>query len=344
MRARLERAQISIQIPGKSLDSACLSRSTKFVCEESAPKPSPIQTMTKAQQLKEARDYSFLLSDDVEVPYAAQTTSEIPMSTWPDNEPKCVVSSSREIASKVATKPIPMQSPTIQKASSDPKKHVRSHGGNINVAKAGSGADGTAKKIASLKDKNERQNAYVGRPESVPQKETPIQKPPTLPKVPPKPMPKVQADKPVQKHVATKLVPKPAPKPAEKLLSKSISKPAPKPASKPAEKPSSKPSMKLAAEKPAPKMRAKYDDLEEDLDEGGDYRSLIRQMFGYNPKKYGHEDGDDRGMEVGFSSIQAEERRSARIAREEDERDLELIEAEERAQKARAKKRKLKNN
>jgi len=47
-------------------------------------------------------------------------------------------------------------------------------------------------------------------------------------------------------------------------------------------------------------------------------------------------------MEVGFSSIQAEERRSERIAREEDERELALIEAEERAERERAlKKRKL---
>jgi protein SPT2 len=54
------------------------------------------------------------------------------------------------------------------------------------------------------------------------------------------------------------------------------------------------------------------------------------------------DDEDDRNMEVGFSKIQAEERRSAKIAREEDEREQELIEAEERAERARkAKKRKL---
>ncbi|CAM6052264.1 unnamed protein product [Sphagnum compactum] len=71
--------------------------------------------------------------------------------------------------------------------------------------------------------------------------------------------------------------------------------------------------------------------------------SMIREMFRYNPNKYRDmDDEDDRNMEVGFSKIQAEERRSAKIAREEDEREQELIEAEERAERARkAKKRKL---
>eukprot|EP00249_Psilotum_nudum_P007767 c20805_g1_i1 orf=631-2268(-) len=80
--------------------------------------------------------------------------------------------------------------------------------------------------------------------------------------------------------------------------------------------------------------------LDDDEEETGDVRSMIRKMFGYNPNKYRDiDDEDDRDMEVSFSRIQAEERRSARIAREEDERELALIEAEERAERA-AKKRK----
>ncbi|KAJ7551273.1 hypothetical protein O6H91_06G009200 [Diphasiastrum complanatum] len=70
---------------------------------------------------------------------------------------------------------------------------------------------------------------------------------------------------------------------------------------------------------------------------GGGYRGVsdyIRRMFGYNPNKYRDvDDGDDRDMEVGFNRIQAEERRSARIAREEDEREAQLLEEEERARK-----------
>jgi protein SPT2 len=38
-------------------------------------------------------------------------------------------------------------------------------------------------------------------------------------------------------------------------------------------------------------------------------------------------------MEAGFEDIQKEERRSARIAREEDERELKLLEEEERRER-----------
>ncbi|KAJ7524665.1 hypothetical protein O6H91_17G015400 [Diphasiastrum complanatum] len=80
---------------------------------------------------------------------------------------------------------------------------------------------------------------------------------------------------------------------------------------------------------------------------GGGYSGVsdyIRKMFRYNPSKYRDvDDGDDRDMEVGFNRIQAEERRSARIAREEDDREAQLLEEEERAERARKLKR-LKTN
>eukprot|EP00250_Pteridium_aquilinum_P007316 c17061_g1_i1 orf=606-2009(+) len=78
--------------------------------------------------------------------------------------------------------------------------------------------------------------------------------------------------------------------------------------------------------------------LDDDEDEG-DVRGMIRKMFGYNPNKYRDlDDEDDRFMETNFHSIQMEEKRSARIAREEDERELALIEEEERRERERAKK------
>lgn len=85
--------------------------------------------------------------------------------------------------------------------------------------------------------------------------------------------------------------------------------------------------------------------LDDDDDEGRDVSSMIRKMFGYNPNKYRDIDNeDDRTMEADFRTIQMEERRSARIAREEDDRELALIEEEERAEMAKkeAKRRKLK--
>eukprot|EP00850_Spirogloea_muscicola_P002375 SM000009S23504 [mRNA] locus=s9:323656:325900:- [translate_table: standard] len=70
--------------------------------------------------------------------------------------------------------------------------------------------------------------------------------------------------------------------------------------------------------------------------------SMIRKMFGYDPNKYrGMDDRDDRDMEVGFARVQAEERRSARLAREEDAREEALLEKErqERLRRKRERKR-----
>ncbi|KAH7302228.1 hypothetical protein KP509_23G061800 [Ceratopteris richardii] len=77
----------------------------------------------------------------------------------------------------------------------------------------------------------------------------------------------------------------------------------------------------------------------DDDDDAGDVSSMIRKMFGYNPNKYRDlDDEDDRMMEANFHTIQMEEKRSARIAREEDERELALIEEEERRERELAKK------
>ncbi|KAI5071023.1 hypothetical protein GOP47_0013274 [Adiantum capillus-veneris] len=96
--------------------------------------------------------------------------------------------------------------------------------------------------------------------------------------------------------------------------------------------------------KPLPSKRSweseSEDSFLDDDDDGGDYRSAIRKMFGYNPNKYRDiDDEDDRAMEANFHTIQMEEKRSARIAREEDERELALIEEEERREREMARKR-----
>ncbi|MCL7034050.1 hypothetical protein MKW94_006982 [Papaver nudicaule] len=69
-----------------------------------------------------------------------------------------------------------------------------------------------------------------------------------------------------------------------------------------------------------------------------DVRQMVRQLFNYNPNKYG-DDEDDRGMEAGFKDILREEQRSARIAHQEDEEQRILIEEEERRERERMKKR-----
>eukprot|EP00775_Hariotina_reticulata_P006415 gene6415-6646_t len=79
-----------------------------------------------------------------------------------------------------------------------------------------------------------------------------------------------------------------------------------------------------------------YDDESDDSfiedDIGDDWRTALRQMTGYDPSRYKDNMFDDRKMEASAAEIAAEERRSARMGRAEDER-----EAEEEARRATAK-------
>ncbi|XP_009630124.1 uncharacterized protein LOC107829979 isoform X2 [Nicotiana tabacum] len=76
--------------------------------------------------------------------------------------------------------------------------------------------------------------------------------------------------------------------------------------------------------------------------DGAEAISMIRRMFGYNPNRY-QDDDDTSDMEANFDDILREEKRSAKIARKEDEEELRKIEEEERREQLRkqAKKRKL---
>ncbi|KAI4383459.1 hypothetical protein MLD38_009293 [Melastoma candidum] len=82
---------------------------------------------------------------------------------------------------------------------------------------------------------------------------------------------------------------------------------------------------------------------DDDDDDGDRAISMIRKMFGYNPQRFARHEEDDSDMEANFDEIMKEEKRSARIARKEDEEQLRLIEEEERREHMRkmAKKRKM---
>ncbi|KAI4385267.1 hypothetical protein MLD38_003314 [Melastoma candidum] len=68
----------------------------------------------------------------------------------------------------------------------------------------------------------------------------------------------------------------------------------------------------------------------DDNDDSDRAISMIRKMFGYNPQRFAGREEDDSDMEANFDEIMKEEKRSARIARKEDEEQLRLIEEEER--------------
>ncbi|PSC69779.1 SPT2-like protein [Micractinium conductrix] len=75
--------------------------------------------------------------------------------------------------------------------------------------------------------------------------------------------------------------------------------------------------------------------------EGG-WRAALREATGgYDPTKFAHIDRlPDRGMEVGWNEISAEEKRTLRIARTEDEREAEAEARQEAAKRERKEKRK----
>ncbi|KAF6171970.1 hypothetical protein GIB67_029388 [Kingdonia uniflora] len=105
-------------------------------------------------------------------------------------------------------------------------------------------------------------------------------------------------------------------------------------------RPQMKPSTQISSRAPAQVDRLKKRPARQFSDEEDeDAFSMLRKMTRYNPNKFSGRDDDDSDMEAGFEDILLEERHSARIAREEDERELRLIEEEERRQNLRKAKR-----
>ncbi|XP_076369523.1 protein SPT2 homolog [Tachypleus tridentatus] len=63
-----------------------------------------------------------------------------------------------------------------------------------------------------------------------------------------------------------------------------------------------------------------------------DYSSIIREIFGYDRRKYIDDDFDDSNMEASYAEVMKEEKRSARIGLMEDLEDMRK-EAEEKKRK-----------
>lgn len=362
---------------------------TNFVAKEPPPPRKVVdETKTKAQHLKAIRDYSFLFSDNAEIPVPDKgSTSDRNSVTKsiPDNAQKKQPTGKKSVGALkkpvVSSKPVssskefkgivkPSGQMSIKPGSRtiSPRPNLNGSSNAKNQAgKPGSGlgrsviqangslcqpgSNGTKTVISgsngvkgvnsdNIKKKEpllntskigKDQQRLSGSQPTYMQKTVPIKAPSQTFQVEQRkpPVMSKSLSKPVQR-METKLPPKPAPKPAPrpapKLLPKSQVKPAKAPLSR-------------ESHYDRPKKRRPIDD-DYDLEDDGNVSSMIRKMFGYNPNKYSDmDDEDDRDMEVGFSRILAEERRSERIAKEEDERELALIEAEERAERERALKR-----
>lgn len=294
----------------------------------------------KIQMLKNTRDYSFLLSDDAELP----ASSKNPPKSIPTRIPE-VHSSQRQqsnSARKVVNgreerKPMPTSSQMRAKSSQQSQKS------------SSTASRLTSTSVDSRKQLGRSEGSGPGRPSGH--------------KALPSKMPVATKQKVIPPPVARGSVPsghKPPPsRPA--AAAASYKKP-------PLEhkrddrgpsngniirKPvvSSKPQMKQQPAKP-PSSASQRERLQQkrparpfdDDDDDEKAISMIRNMFGYNPNRYrGINDDDDSDMEAGFDDIMREEKRSARIAAMEDQEELKKIEEEERRERMRkqAKKRKL---
>ncbi|KAG2177965.1 hypothetical protein INT43_003212 [Umbelopsis isabellina] len=119
-------------------------------------------------------------------------------------------------------------------------------------------------------------------------------------------------------------------------------------ASRPVARRRSPPRMPFRSNRPRPSRRySDEDEYDEDLDgfiddedveeEGNDYSEVISKMFRYDRKRYHDEMHSDDDMEAGAGDVLREEKRSTRLARQEDL----LEEQREREELERARKRKL---
>ncbi|WOL15311.1 hypothetical protein Cni_G24092 [Canna indica] len=311
----------------------------------------------KAQTLKDMRDYSFLLSDDADLPTEKeQTTSRGPSASKSDGRPAQTTSKSKLSIGK------PAKLPSIAnglKNTYSSKHHLQRKIGLANEALANRPrpALAEARKFSStavgntsgkplgsntLQRKVPAQLAGVKRPPnkvvndprlkkdlSTAKPHSALQKRPTqLEQKRPAQLEQKRPAQLEQKRPAQLEQKRPIqleqkrPTQRQDQVRKIVKQPIPSQKSQPSKQNLSRHNLDAR-----PKKRPAGRDLSDEEDV--DYRSLIRGMFRYNPNKYAGDDEDDSDMEVGFDMIQKEERISSKIARKEDEEQLRLIEEEE---------------
>ncbi|RAL54392.1 hypothetical protein DM860_001520 [Cuscuta australis] len=298
---------------------------------------SDLQAKAKIQEVRNARDYSFLLSDDAPAPPKPSLPKKVsapnPDSLRAQSLPRDKnlsssvrrnISSSHEVrrslpGDRQLLKPKSVSTSNQSLAAREYKKepirsNARSHGQPL------------AQKNLPLKSSA----SDLKRPlPNLPRSNSLKPRPPTISKhasVPKKPSQEFSKQKMIQKQpTATSLRPAPA-KMQKHVLSKpnGVVQKRVVPSSKPQGK---QPAIKNPERRPA-KRPMRWDEEDDD-----DPVLAMRKITGYDPSKYhddDDDDDDDSNMEATFADIEKEELRSARIARKEDEEELRKIEEEER--------------
>ncbi|XP_062144411.1 protein spt2 [Alnus glutinosa] len=294
---------------------------------------------TKVQKLKDTRDYSFLLSEDAELPAPAKEPRPRNVS-FPNSE-------ARSTQVPLKSKPLGNSGKRLH-GTHEERKTVSAAQNGQSYSKTGSNKLTSANKPNfSSVDPRRQLDSNIrngpGRPTGP--KGLPLKKPvATMEKKALAPGAKNYTPG-LQKPLTSKLqssVPKQRLEQKKGLEEPKKSKMMPKQPMTSSKPQINKPHKQVPSHptsqdhRPKKKPLTRYSD-----DEDGEAISMIRQMFRYNPNRY-DDYGDDSDMEANFEDIMEEERRSEKIARKEDEEQLRLIEEEEERERLRKlKKRKL---
>ncbi|PON48685.1 Chromatin SPT [Parasponia andersonii] len=301
------------------------------------------EAKTRVQKLKDTRDYSFLLSDNAELPAPAKAPQQknVPVPNS-DARPAQVLMKSKQALGNNGrhAQGSHVERSHVERKSVPTNGHLHSKVGSNNLPSAGRPSSAS---MDSRRQHSSSNGTGPGRPlaKSLPSKipalvEKKVSTSATKSSIPstqkPKPLPSnLQPSIPRQQLVQKRELQAPA---KAKLLPKQ-----PSGLSKPQlSKPQKQIPSRLPSQENRPKkkpMRGYSDDEDEQA------ISMIRKMFGYNPNRYADGDDDVSDMEANFDDIMREEKRSTLIARKEDEEQLRLIEEEERRERL-AKKKKLK--
>ncbi|KAJ1388252.1 Chromatin SPT2, partial [Sesbania bispinosa] len=301
-------------------------------------------TKVKAQKLKDTRDYSFLLSDDANLPAPSKAPpprnmpkqnaegrpTQVPVRSKPSlsNVGKLVHASRDERKLGSAAGHLPHKSGSSYKpsstskpstASADSRKQLGNNSGNGPGRPVG--PKGLPPKMSVSTTGNKSSTPGIKNPVNGVQKSVPSKANSSIPKQ------SMEQRRDIRESNKPKMTPKQPVASSKSQINK----------------PLKQNPMHTSSQDHRPKnkvVRRHPDDVEDEMD----ISNMIRSMFKYNPKKYVDDDDDDN-MEAGFDEIMMEERRSAKIAKKEDDEQLRLIEEEEERERRRRlsklKKRKL---
>ncbi|XP_059315892.1 uncharacterized protein LOC132066653 [Lycium ferocissimum] len=279
-----------------------------------------LSMLTKVQMLKRTRDYSFLFSDDADLPVPSRGS----LSHKASDGRVALPPSSKQYSS----------TNTARKLLNDRQVHGKPISGSSQMQSKllNQKSVSLCKQTQLALGPNGKRILTPGVKSTVPalHKPTPSKLQPSIPR-----QSLVQKKEIVLQSGKSKVMPKQAepsyrPKPIMQKQTVPLSKLPPKNATR-----------SLEDRRPARKPM-RHDDENDDGAEA--ISKIIRRMFGYNPNRYRDDDDDDTSdMEANFDDILREEKQSAKIAKEEDEEELRKIEEEQRRERLRkqAKKRKL---